>query len=187
MKTILLPADVYTVVNQTILTEIDKKILISLYEPIIGPTAVSLFLTLWSDLDKNEIISRDYNHHHLMTILKASNINNILEARTSLEAVGLVKSYIKKNDNVNEYLYELSLKVYAAVSEIQDVRISKMYRPLQWMPHTTIAKKLEREEMLKAFQVMQEQFGMFTGQAVSIGLARTNPYEDLVRIELRKE
>lgn len=107
MKTILLPADVYTVVNQTILTEIDKKILISLYEPIIGPTAVSLFLTLWSDLDKNEIISRDYNHHHLMTILKASNINNILEARTSLEAVGLVKSYIKKNDNVNEYLYEL--------------------------------------------------------------------------------
>lgn len=88
---------------------------------------------------------------------------------------------------LNEYLYELSLKVYAAVSEIQDVRISKMYRPLQWMPHTTIAKKLEREEMLKAFQVMQEQFGMFTGQAVSIGLARTNPYEDLVRIELRKE
>lgn len=107
MKTILLPADIYTVVNQTILTEIDKKNLISLYEPIIGPTAVSLFLTLWSDLDKNEIISRDYNHHHLMTILKANNINNILEARTSLEAVGLVKSYIKKKENINEYLYEL--------------------------------------------------------------------------------
>ena len=68
----VLPADTYTVVNQTILTEVDKKIIINLYEPIIGPTAVSLYLTLWSDLDKYELISKDYNHHHLMTILKSS-------------------------------------------------------------------------------------------------------------------
>ena len=32
----LLPADQYVVVNKTILTEIDKKNLIYLYEPIIG-------------------------------------------------------------------------------------------------------------------------------------------------------
>ena len=31
MKLNLLPADTYTVINQTILTEVDKKILISLY------------------------------------------------------------------------------------------------------------------------------------------------------------
>ncbi len=34
MKDNLLPADTYTIINQSILTEIDKKILISLYEPI---------------------------------------------------------------------------------------------------------------------------------------------------------
>ena len=33
-KITLLPADIYIVINKTILTEIDKKI--SLYEPIIG-------------------------------------------------------------------------------------------------------------------------------------------------------
>ena len=48
----LLPADSYVVVNRTIITEIDKKNLISLYEPIIGAVAVSLYLTLWRDLDR---------------------------------------------------------------------------------------------------------------------------------------
>lgn len=106
MKDNLLPADIYTVVNQTILTELDKKTIISLYEPIIGPIAVSLYLTLWSDLDKLEIMSRDYTHHHLMTIIK-SPLDVILNARKSLEAVGLLKSYINRGDNLNKYLYEL--------------------------------------------------------------------------------
>ena len=106
MKDNLLPADTYTIINQSILTEVDKKILISLYEPIIGATAVSLYLTFWCDLDKLEIMSLDYNHHHLMTILK-SDLATIEKARKTLEAVGLLKSFIKKNDNLNEYLYEL--------------------------------------------------------------------------------
>lgn len=106
MKNSLLPADTYTIINQTILTEVDKKIIISLYEPIIGPIAVSLYLTLWADLDKLEIVSKDFTHHHLMTILKTKLID-IENARKSLEAVGLLKSYIKRNDNINEYLYEL--------------------------------------------------------------------------------
>ena len=37
----LLPADLYTVINKTLLTEYDKKNLISLYEPIIGALPVS--------------------------------------------------------------------------------------------------------------------------------------------------
>ncbi len=106
MKNSLLPADTYTIINQTILTEVDKKIIISLYEPIIGPIAVSLYLTFWADLDKLEIMSKDFTHHHLMTILK-SKLIDIENARKSLEAVGLLKSYIKRNDNINEYLYEL--------------------------------------------------------------------------------
>ena len=106
MKNSLLPADTYTIINQTILTEVDKKIIISLYEPIIGPIAVSLYLTFWADLDKLEIMSKDFTHHHLMTILKTKLVD-IENARKSLEAVGLLKSYIKRNDNINEYLYEL--------------------------------------------------------------------------------
>ena len=106
MKVIsLLPADTYNVVNKTILTEVDKNNLISLYEPIIGPIPVSLYLTLWRDLDKLQIMSVDLTHHHLMTIMK-SDLESIKKARETLEAVGLMKSYVKEGD-INTYIYEL--------------------------------------------------------------------------------
>ena len=33
---------------------------------------------------------------------------------------------------------------------------------------------------------LQEQFGVFSGEIVKIGLARTNPYEDLICVELNE-
>ncbi|MBQ7240543.1 MAG: DnaD domain protein [Bacilli bacterium] len=110
----VLPADIYTVVNQTVLTDQDKKILISLYQPIIGADAISLYLSFWSDLDKSEFMSEDYTHHHLMVILK-SRLDKIIEARRSLEAIGLLKSFVRKNDNLNEYIYEL----YSPLSAVE--------------------------------------------------------------------
>ncbi len=101
----LLPADKYLVVNKTILTDKERKNLISLYEPIIGYAAVSLYLTLWRDLDRLELVSMDYNHHHLMTILKCD-LETIKQARTALESVGLLKTYLKEGE-VNSYVYEL--------------------------------------------------------------------------------
>ena len=106
MKTItLLPADTYTVVNKSLLNNDDRKNLIALYEPIIGPIAVALYLTLWNDLDKLEITSDDLNHHHLMTIMKID-LNSLKIARETLEAVGLIRTFYKE-DNVNSYVYEL--------------------------------------------------------------------------------
>lgn len=101
----LLPADTYTVVNKSIITEDDKKNIISLYEPIIGPVAVSLYFTLLRDIRLLEFISTDYTHHHLMTIMKSS-IEIIKIARESLEGVGLLKSYFKEGEP-NSYVYEL--------------------------------------------------------------------------------
>ena len=85
---------------------------------------------------------------------------------------------------LNEYLHNLSLCIYKSVVEVEDTTISRFYRPLQWMPHTTIGKKLSKEEMSKAFEVLQNQFGVFSGQVTKIGLAKTNPYEELCIFEL---
>ena len=101
----LLPADKYKVVNKTILTSEDHKNLISFYEPIIGSNAVSLYITLWRDLEKYKNLSLEYNHHHLMTILK-SDLKTIKQARESLEAMGLIKTFYKEAI-ANEYIYEL--------------------------------------------------------------------------------
>ncbi len=101
----LLPADKYIVVNKTILTEQDRKNLVSFYEPIIGSTAVSLYLTLWRDLDRYSFVSVDYTHHHLMTLLK-TNLDSIKLARKSLEAVGLIRTFFLAGEP-NNYVYEL--------------------------------------------------------------------------------
>lgn len=84
----------------------------------------------------------------------------------------------------NTYLQELSENIYQKLIKIEKVKIHKCYRPMQWVPHVTIGKKLSKEEMVAAFQVLQEQFGMFSSQVVRIGLAKTNPYEELWSIEL---
>lgn len=85
---------------------------------------------------------------------------------------------------LNTYLQELSEKVYKELLKIADARVHKCYRPMQWVPHATIGKKLSKEEMLAAFQVLQEQFGVFSSRVVRIGFAKTNPYEELWNFEL---
>ena len=48
---------------------------------------------------------------------------------------------------LNEYANEISKEIYECLSSVGEVEISKFYRPFQWMPHTTIGKKLSKEEM----------------------------------------
>ncbi len=105
MKVPILPADSYVVVNKTILRNEDRKIVTLLYQPIIGYSAVSLYFTLIDDLDKRELMSEDFTHHHLMNVMQLS-LNEIVIARQKLEAVGLIKTYLKK-DHINNYVYLL--------------------------------------------------------------------------------
>ena len=101
----ILPADTYTVINKTILDDKDHKIISMLYQPIIGYSAVSLYETLVMDLEKSELISDELTHHHLISTMQLS-LDEIVIAREKLEAVGLLKTYLKK-ENINNYVYLL--------------------------------------------------------------------------------
>lgn len=104
MKNItILPADTYTVVNKTLISSEDKKILTLLYQPIIGHTAISLYLTLVDDLNKKETISDELTHHHLMATMQLR-LDDIVVAREKLEGIGLLKTYIKQG-TINNYMY----------------------------------------------------------------------------------
>lgn len=104
----LFPADIYTVINKTILSDYDRRIIIAFYEPIIGPIASSLYFTLWQDLDTLDMMSRKLNHHHLMSNLRCK-LSLVKNARESLESLGLLRTYYKKDEEAtnNEYVYEL--------------------------------------------------------------------------------
>lgn len=85
---------------------------------------------------------------------------------------------------LNAYLQGLSQRIYDAVCEIPETEVSKFYQPMEWLPHITLGKTLTREQMRIAFEVMQDRFAPFAGTVTSIGLAKTNPHEDLLRITL---
>ena len=153
----LLPADKYVVFHKTVLTELDKKNLINLYEPIIGFGAVSLYLTFWSDLDRLEIMSKDFTHHHLMSILKCD-LEMIRTAREALEAVGLMKTYFKEG-SINSYVYELysplsageffnnpilNIVLYNNIGEVEYNNLKKVYKKisLDVKEYTEITKTL---------------------------------------------
>lgn len=106
----VLPADRYKVVNKSMLSDIDRRNLMTLYGPIMGSLAVTLYLTLWNDLNKDEEESEFILHHHLLSILKCTS-KSLKEARESLEATGLLKTYVKE-DNVLIYIYELFSPLY---------------------------------------------------------------------------
>ena len=99
------PADTYIVVNKSIINDEDRTILTMLYQPIIGPLPIILYFSLWADLDKKELISTEYTHHHLVTNMQIS-MHDILEARKKLEAIGLLKTYLKE-ESINTYIYQL--------------------------------------------------------------------------------
>lgn len=86
---------------------------------------------------------------------------------------------------LNEYLHDLSCQVFETLSRLDGISVSKFYQPFQWLPHTTVGKKLTVEEMQSAFTVLQQSFGMFEGTVTEIGLAKTNPYKDIIRWKLK--
>ena len=111
MDMALLPADNYIVVNKSIITDYDKKILSMLYLPITGSLPIMLYNTLVNDLDRQEVISDGLEHAHLLSNLHIS-AKELEEARNILEGIGLLKTYLKK-DTVNKYIYELYSPVSA--------------------------------------------------------------------------
>lgn len=105
MVNALLPLDNFVVINKSIFSPHDQMSLTILYQPIIGSLSVSLYLTLLGYLDKNKISSQGNSHSDLVNSMQLK-LEDIKEAREKLEAIGLIKTYLKKGD-INSYVYEL--------------------------------------------------------------------------------
>lgn len=101
-----LPVDQYIVASGGLLHDYDRKVLTFLYQPLIGPACLSLYMTLWAELEENRIWSQSGTHHNLMTIMDM-NLKDIYQARQKLEGMGLLKTYVKKAEEGRSFIYEL--------------------------------------------------------------------------------
>lgn len=110
---------------------------------------------------------------------------SLTKGQIQLVSVGVLLPYVLYAAPVlNLYLEDMVEQVHDMVKNIPEVRMSRYYQPMQWLPHITLGKKLSKEQMQEAFAVMQEQFVPMEVTVSEIGLAKTNPHQDLVRIEL---
>ncbi|WP_040207696.1 replication initiation and membrane attachment family protein [Neobacillus jeddahensis] len=102
----ILPIDRYIVAANGLLHEYDRKVLTFLYQPLIGSTCYSLYMSLWAELEENRLWSESSTHHLLMNLMDM-NLKEIYEARLKLEGIGLLKTFVKTVDGERSFIYEL--------------------------------------------------------------------------------
>ena len=103
---------------------------------------------------------------------------SLTKGQIQLVSVGVLLPYVLYAAPVlNLYLEDMIEQVHDMVKHIPEVRMSRYYQPMQWLPHITLGKKLSKEQMQELFIPMEVT-------VAEIGLAKTNPHQDLIRVEL---
>ncbi|WP_096202724.1 replication initiation and membrane attachment family protein [Bacillus sp. FJAT-45350] len=158
----LLPVDRYTVRTGDYLHEMDQKVLTLLYQPLIGAFAYSLYMTLWSELEKDSYWSDENNHRYLMTMMDAP-LDLIYQERNKLEAIGLLKTFKKKEDESTVYLYELQPPMSSQAFFNNDVLSVYLYNRLgknkfRQIRDRFMIEKIDKEEYSAVTRSFDEVF-----------------------------
>lgn len=97
------------------LDEIQNDILYYLYQPLIGSQAVHLYMMLHVEGKRMKKTKTSSSLSRLISFLTISMVDLEKQLR-SLEAIGLLKTYVKYQDNITQYIFQLmsplSLKAF---------------------------------------------------------------------------
>ncbi|MDP3130661.1 MAG: hypothetical protein Q8N15_04925, partial [Bacillota bacterium] len=102
-------SDLFFVHTRTMASTADLQALALLYQPLVGVTAFSLYLTLFALMNKSTLVSEKYLHSDLESILDVQ-LESLEAARFKLEAAGLLTTAFKSDC----FLYELILPMSAS-------------------------------------------------------------------------
>lgn len=98
--------DKYQIILASVLTDYDRKLLTRLYQPLSGYGPIALYITLWSEFDKEITKSEELTHKNLFEMMQCS-VNDFEAFRNKLEGLGLLKTYVKEESDKPFYVYEL--------------------------------------------------------------------------------
>jgi len=99
---------VFLVSAEGICSSIDYQVLTLLYQPIIGQKALSLYCTLLNLVDRQKMVSEEYLHADLESLLDMD-IKAIEEERYKLEAIGLLVTFFTSD----YFTYEIKMPLSA--------------------------------------------------------------------------
>ena len=97
--------DFFEVKLMSLIADYDRDTLVNLYQPVIGYSAMAVYFTLWSEAN-NQKVSSLSDHFQIYQHMGISQ-GEFIVSRQALEAVGLLKTYLDSQKDVNFYTYEL--------------------------------------------------------------------------------
>ena len=107
--------------------------------------------------------------HMTISAIEARNVDVLVPAMNALQgqigcgpvqfvSVGQLLPYVYYATPVlNRYLQELSVRINEAVENIPETSVSRYYQPMSWLPHVTLGKTLDKEQMRAAFCVLRQK------------------------------
>ncbi len=104
----LLPVDRYQVQAHGLMHDFYRKTVTTLYQPLIGAVAYSLYMTLWSQIPSEIKWSEETTHRSLMNITQLD-LKELLIGRKKLEAIGLLYSFVKEKNDARVFYYQLEV------------------------------------------------------------------------------
>lgn len=99
-------SDIYQVRSSYILDCEDYRVILQLYQPLIGIEATTLYFTLFSELDQLTLTKKPSLISRICKITGFS-LSSLSQAFSKLEAIGLISTYVKHNDQ--RYLFDLKM------------------------------------------------------------------------------
>lgn len=146
------PKQRYQVLNHVQLNNNQQRVLVKLYQPLIGGVAVSLYQTLMEDFDSYQMVSDSPGLYNLQEQLDCS-LKQVFDSLHKLEATGLIKTFVYKNVHLGEMLafklkevpdasefFATSLLASLLKEKIGGYRFSQLSREF-----SRLAKKSERK------------------------------------------
>lgn len=114
------PTDHFEISLPHFLSTNERQLLTLFYQPLTGPEPISLYLTLWAEGE--DLHNHPMTHYYLMNVLNMP-IGKIFEARIALEAIGLLRTWRKDEEDSRRFIYEL-IRPLEAAAFFQDPLLS---------------------------------------------------------------
>lgn len=95
--------DYYELSSGSLISDIDLSVVTELYQPIIGYKALSIYLTMVQDIKRHDY--QDIHSHESFLNRMQISPGEFLNARKTLEATGLLRTFFKEEKNIRYFIY----------------------------------------------------------------------------------
>lgn len=131
-------SDTFVVAGEGFCSSIDYQVLTLLYQPVIGDTAFTLYLTMMNLMDRQSLKSEEYMHSDLESLL-SQKLEVIESDRFKLEAIGLLETFFAGDSFTYQIKLPLSARSFindgilgqyliAAITKTRFKRILKIFK-----------------------------------------------------------